>query len=160
MTNNVHTPSATGRPRAGAELSITDFPHTTVVTTRWKDNDVNGHVNNVEYYSYFDTAICEFLVNRDWREADDGETVAVCAESGCRFINSLSFPDRVRAGLRVSRLGRTSVVYQLGLFNDRTETLAAEGFFVHVFVGRKDRRPTQIPRSIRAALTQIEVTEQ
>ena len=134
-----------------------NFPHTTVIATRWKDNDVYGHVNNVEYYSYFDTVINEFLITEGGLDIHAGDAIGVCVESGCRFLSSLSFPGRVRAGLGVTRLGHTSVRYVISLFDDEHGEPAAEGFFVHVFVDRAGRRPTPIPEGLRAALARLEM---
>jgi acyl-CoA thioester hydrolase len=132
-----------------------DYPHRTEITTRWKDNDVYGHVNNVEYYAYFDTAINEYLIAEGGLDIHTGAEIGLCVESGCRFAASLSFPGRVTAGLRVATLGRTSVRYEIGLFDAASGQLAAEGFFVHVFVDRPRRRPTPIPDRLREALVRI-----
>ena len=134
-----------------------DYPHTTEITTRWKDNDVYGHVNNVEYYSYFDTVINEYLIAEGGLDIHGGEAIGLCVESGCRFTASLSFPGRVIAGLRVAKLGRTSVRYEIGLHEAGGDDAAAEGHFIHVFVDRRSRRPTPIPAPIRAALQRITV---
>src|ERR1700744_4667089 len=118
-------------------MATTDYPHTTEITIRWKDNDVYGHVNNVEYYSYFDTAINEYLIAEGGLDIHAGAVIGLCVESGCRFDASLSFPGRVAAGLRVVKLGRSSVRYEIGLFEGAGAELAAEGYFVHVFVDRE-----------------------
>ena len=133
------------------------FPYFRTITTRWKDNDVYGHVNNVEYYSFFDTVINAFLIKEGGLDIHDGDTIGLCAESHCRFLASAEFPQEIEAGLRVSKLGNSSVRYEIGLFTDRGEALA-EGWFVHVFVDRDGRKPTTIPESIRAALGRIEGT--
>lgn len=125
------------------------------IPTRWMDNDSYGHVNNVEYYSFFDTAINAYLIERGGLDLAAGEAIGVCAESGCRFLASVSFPETIEAGLRVAHLGSSSVRYEIGLF--RADDLLAEGFFVHVFVDRQSRRPQPIPTSIRAALEQLVV---
>lgn len=138
-------------------MTLGDYPHTTQITTRWKDNDVYGHVNNAEYYSYFDTAINEYLIAHGGLDIHGGDVIGLCVESGCRFSSSLSFPGRVVAGLRVGTLGRTSVRYELGLYDGAAGELAAEGFFVHVFVDRRDRRPAQIPDRLREALARLQV---
>ncbi len=136
--------------------SLADYPHRLTIPTRWKDNDVYGHVNNVEYYSYFDTVINQYLITAGGLDIHGGETIGVCAESHCRFIAAVAFPDPVEAGLRVGRLGSSSVRYEIGLFNPDGVALA-EGWFVHVFVDRAHRRPTEIPESIRSALADLEV---
>ncbi len=132
------------------------FPYSLAIPTRWKDNDIYGHVNNVEYYSYFDTVINQYLITVGGLDIHDGTTIGVCAESHCRFLAAVAFPDPVDAGLRVSHLGRSSVRYEIGLFNAEGSPLA-EGWFVHVFVDRRDRRPTVLPDPIRSALEPLQV---
>ncbi|MFP5304342.1 MAG: acyl-CoA thioesterase [Gammaproteobacteria bacterium] len=136
-----------------------DYPHIQRITTRWKDNDVYGHVNNVEYYSYFDTVINAYLIRDGGLDIHAGEAIGVCAESHCRFLDSLAFPDAVDAGLRVAHLGRSSVRYEIGLFREGSEAAAAEGWFVHVFVDRATRRPSALPAPLRAALEKLLVAE-
>lgn len=131
------------------------YPHFQTITTRWKDNDIYGHVNNVEYYSYFDTVINAWLIREGGLDIHGGDRIGVCAESHCRFLDSLAFPDSVDAGLRVSKLGRSSVRYEIGLFRSGSETPAAEGWFVHVFVDRAERRPQAITGPLRTALERL-----
>ena len=129
------------------------------ITTRWMDNDVFGHVNNVTYYSYFDTAVCEFLVSRGiltWRGSSH---FMVMAESGCRYHSELAFPDRVTAGLRVASLGRRSVHYEIGVFRADDDLASAEGFMVHVCVAAEDRRPAALPQAWRQALAGLQREE-
>ncbi len=135
------------------------YPHFQTITTRWKDNDIYGHVNNVEYYSYFDTVINTYLIRQGGLDIHAGGAIGVCAESHCRFLDSLAFPDAVDAGLRVSKLGNSSVRYEIGLFREGSEQPAAEGWFVHVFVDRGQRRPQAIAGSLRAALERLLVPE-
>jgi len=135
------------------------YPHFQTITTRWKDNDVYGHVNNVEYYSYFDTVINSWLIRQGGLDIHGGPTIGLCAESHCRFLDSLAFPDSVDAGLRVSKLGRSSVRYEIGLFRGGAEAPAAEGWFVHVFVDRADRRPQAIEGQLRVALERLVMAE-
>jgi acyl-CoA thioester hydrolase len=136
-------------------MTLADYPHITEITIRWKDNDVYGHVNNVEYYSYFDTAINEYLIAQGGLDIHAGAVIGLCVESSCRFDASLSFPGRVTAGLRVVKLGGSSVRYEIGLFDAGTGELAAQGYFVHVFVDRRTRRPATIPKDLRVALTRL-----
>jgi acyl-CoA thioester hydrolase len=131
------------------------YPHFQAITTRWKDNDIYGHVNNVEYYSYFDTVINTWLIREGGLDIHDGGAIGVCAESHCRFLDSLSFPDSVDAGLRVARIGRSSVRYEIGLFRSGAAEPAAEGWFVHVFVDRASRRPQELPAALRQALERL-----
>jgi acyl-CoA thioester hydrolase len=136
-------------------MALSDFPYTTEITTRWKDNDVYGHVNNVEYYAFFDTVINEYLIGEGGLDIHAGAAIGVCAESGCRFHASLSFPGRVDAGLRVTTVGRSSVRYEIALFDRGGRDAAAEGYFVHVFVDRRTRRPIAIPDDVREALARL-----
>lgn len=133
------------------------YPHLDRIDTRWKDNDVYGHVNNVEYYSYFDTIINRYLIRAGGLDIHGGAQLGVCAESHCRFLDSLAFPDAVDAGLRVAQLGRSSVRYEIGLFRENREAPAAEGWFVHVFVDRATRRPQPLEGRLREALQALAV---
>jgi acyl-CoA thioester hydrolase len=131
------------------------FPHFHAITTRWKDNDVYGHVNNVEYYSFFDTVINEFLIRAGGLDIHGGPVIGLCVESQCTFKASLAFPDTVDAGLRVAKLGNSSVTYEIGLFRAGSAEPAAIGRFVHVFVDREHRRPVPLPDELRTALEGI-----
>jgi acyl-CoA thioester hydrolase len=133
------------------------YPHRTTITTRWKDNDVYGHVNNVEYYSFFDTVINAWLIGEGGLDPAAGEVIGLCAESHCAFRAALTFPEPVEAGLAVVHLGRSSVRYEVGLFRPGSEHPAASGWFVHVFVSRAERRPVDIPAPLRAALERLQV---
>jgi acyl-CoA thioester hydrolase len=133
------------------------YPHRREITTRWKDNDVYGHVNNVEYYSYFDTVINAWLVAEGGLDIHRGPVIGLCAESHCEFHAALAFPDTVLAALRVGHLGRSSVRYEIGLFRERGAEPAATGWFVHVFVDREARRAVEIPPAIRGALERLVV---
>jgi acyl-CoA thioester hydrolase len=135
----------------------TSYRHFQSIGTRWKDNDVYGHVNNVEYYSYFDTVINTWLIREGGLDIHDGAVIGLCAESHCRFLGPLAFPDTVEAGLCVTHLGRSSVRYEIGLFREGHSVPAAEGWFVHVFVGRGDRRSQAIPERLRTVLARLQV---
>ena len=135
---------------------LTDYPHRLSIPTRWKDNDVYGHVNNVEYYSFFDTVINTYLIREGGLDIHHGPVIGLCVASQCDFSAPLAFPDTVVAGLRVTRLGRSSVHYGIGLFSEGGATAAAQGSFVHVFVDRAERRAQSIPDPIRAALEAIQ----
>ncbi len=136
-----------------------DYPHHSALSTRWKDNDVYGHVNNIEYYGFFDTVINAYLIREGGLDIHGGEIVGLCAESHCRYTAALAFPDVVDACLRVGRLGRSSVTYELALFPSGVDASAAPGWFVHVFVDRTTRRPVPaLPPRLRGALEALEVT--
>ena len=138
-------------------MPLADYPHSLVIPTRWKDNDVYGHVNNVEYYSYFDTVINAWLIAEGGLDIHDGEVIGVCAESHCEYKGGFEFPDTIHAGLRVGELRRRSVRYELGLFREGADEPAATGWFIHVFVDREHRRPVEIPGPLRAALERLVV---
>ncbi len=133
------------------------YPHFLVIPTRWMDNDVYGHVNNVVYYSYFDTVINDYLIRAGGLDIAESRMVGVCAESFCRYRAPLAFPEPVEAGLRVGHLGRTSARYEIGLFKEGEDEAAAQGHFVHVFVERAAMTPVPIPAAIRKALEKIAV---
>jgi acyl-CoA thioester hydrolase len=137
---------------------LTDYPHRMTIPTRWNDNDVYGHVNNVEYYAFFDTIINEYLISAGGLDIVNGPAIGLCAESHCAFTAAVGFPEPVEAGLRVGHLGTSSVKYEIGLFGAAGP--AATGWFVHVFVDRESRRPVAIPEAIRAALSKLVVNEE
>ena len=132
-----------------------DYPHRMTIPTRWNDNDVYGHVNNVEYYAFFDTIINAYLIREGGLDIHRGSAIGLCAESHCSFTAAIEFPDSVDAGLRVGHLGTSSVKYEIGLFGERADAPVATGWFVHVFVDREDRRPVPIPPAIRGALEKL-----
>ncbi len=134
------------------------YPHFLAIPTRWMDNDIYGHVNNVVYYAYFDTVINEFLISAGGLDIQGAAVVAVCAESACRYHAPFAFPEPVEAGLRVGHLGKSSVRYEIGLFKEGEAEAAAQGHFVHVVVERAAMSPVPIPEPIRAALERIAVT--
>jgi len=132
-----------------------DYPRSLEIPTRWMDNDIYGHVNNVVYYSYFDTVINQYLIEAGGLDIHKGAVIGIAVESHCRFHRSIEFPDVIEAGLRVGRLGNTSVRYEIGLFRRGDDAPVATGHFVHVFVDRASRRPVPIPAEIRAALARL-----
>lgn len=132
-----------------------DYPHFLAITTRWMDNDLYGHINNVVYYSFFDTVINQYLIDAGGLDIHAGPVIGLAIETMCRFHRPLAYPEPVDAGLRVGRLGRTSVRYEIGLFSPGHDEPAATGHFVHVFVNRETRRPMPIPATIRTALAAL-----
>ena len=137
--------------------AASDYPHVRPIPTRWKDNDVYGHVNNVEYYAFFDTVINAWLIEEGGLDIHRGAVIGLCAESHCAFHAPLAFPETVEAALRVGHLGRSSVRYEIGLFAAGRDDPAATGWFVHVFVDREARRAVEIPAPLRAALERLVV---
>ncbi len=134
-----------------------DYPELRRITTRWEDEDVYGHVNNVVYYSYFDTAVNAYLIEASGTDTRRLDAYGVVAETSCRFLRELRFPLDVEVGLRVTRLGSSSVVYEIGLFQGAAESPAAVGRFVHVYVTGDDRSVTPVPDVIRAVLEPLAV---
>jgi acyl-CoA thioester hydrolase len=132
-----------------------DYPHFLGIPTRWMDNDVYGHVNNVVYYSYFDTVVNSYLIAKGALDIATGPVIGLAVESLCRFMHEITYPETVEAGLRVARLGNTSVRYEIGLFRQGHEAPAATGYFVHVYVDRATRRPVKLPAALRAALAPL-----
>lgn len=122
------------------------------VPTRWMDNDHYGHVNNVAYYSFFDTAVNGFLIDATGVDIRELPAIGIVAESGCQFLDAVSFPETVDAGVEIERLGTTSVVYRIALFREGRDQPCAVGRFVHVYVDRVSRRPVPVPAVIRAVL--------
>lgn len=125
------------------------------ITTRWMDNDVYGHVNNVVFYSFFDTAANHVLIHRTGLDPIASEAIALVVESRCTYHRPLAYPEVLRAGVRVDKLGRSSVTWGIGVFREGDEESAAHGQFVHVFVDRASRRPVPIPPHVRAVLERL-----
>ena len=132
-----------------------DYRHFHSIATRWMDNDAYGHVNNVVYYSYFDTVVNEYLIRAGVLDVERSEVIGLVVETQCRYFSELSFPQTVHAGLRVARIGTSSVRYEIGIFADDADTACAQGHFVHVYVDRNTRRPTALPAPLRNALERI-----
>ena len=129
------------------------------ITTRWSDNDIYGHVNNVVYYSYFDTAANHYLINEGGLDINNSPVIGFVVNSGCNYHSAIAYPDKIESGLRVDRLGNSSVQYGVAIFKEGEEKAAANGHFVHVFVDRKTNKPVSIPTEIRQALHAILVSE-
>ena len=125
------------------------------ITTRWMDNDVYGHVNNVTYYSYFDTAANRYLIEEGGLDIEDGRIVGYVVNSGCHYHAPITYPEDIEAGLRVDRLGNSSVQYGIAIFRKGENEAAAHGHFVHVFVERAENRSVPIPAPLRSALERL-----
>jgi acyl-CoA thioester hydrolase len=128
------------------------YPVFRPITTRWMDNDVYGHVNNVVYYSWFDTAVNAWLIEQGVLDIYQGQTIGLVIETRCNYFSSLAFPQTVEAGIRVGHLGRSSVRYEVGLFAQGAAQAAAQGHFTHVYVDRQTRRPVPLPAPLRTLL--------
>ncbi len=125
------------------------------IQTRWEDNDVYGHINNVVYYSYFDTAVNQYLVEQGALDFHNGETIGLVVETGCQYFASLAFPDALEAGMRVAHIGRSSVRYEVGIFKTGETHTSAAGHFIHVYVGMEDRRPKPLPPELLTVLEKL-----
>ena len=134
-----------------------DFKHFHTITTRWMDNDAYGHVNNVVYYSWFDTVVNQFLIANGVLDIERSKVIGLVIETQCNYFASVAFPDRINAGLRVTKLGNSSVRYEVGIFREGEDSAAAQGHFVHVYVDRETRRPASIPDDMRKLLQSIEM---
>ncbi len=134
---------------------LTDYPHTIRIQTRWIDNDVYGHVNNVVYYEYFDTVVNRFLIDQGLLEIGKSEIIGLVVETGCSYFTPIRFPEAVIAGLRVTKLGNSSVRYEIGLFTDLQDTACAQGHFVHVYVDTDTRKPKPLTAAMRNGLESL-----
>ncbi len=133
-----------------------DYPYFREIQTRWKDNDIYGHVNNIVYYEYIDTVVNGHMIDEGGFDIHNDPAIGIIPETRCRYLKPLSHPEILDAGLRVTKLGRTSVVYEIGLFRRGEDDPAAIGYFVHVFVERAaQHRTTPIPDKIRRALSRL-----
>ncbi|GKX33149.1 MAG: thioesterase [Rhizobiaceae bacterium MnEN-MB40S] len=132
-----------------------DFQLFRPLQTRWSDNDIYGHMNNVVHYLLFDTAVNGWLIDRGLLDIRNGDTIGLVVETGCQYFREIMFPDSVSAGIRVARLGNSSVTYEVGLFANEDDGAAAQGRFVHVYVDRETRRPKPLPDDWRTSLEEI-----
>ena len=132
-----------------------DYARFQRIETRWMDNDVYGHVNNVVYYAYFDTIINRVLIEDAGFDPRTSEVIGLCVESGCSYLSPASYPEPLDLGLRIAKLGRSSVRYEVGVFRVGHDTPCAHGHFVHVFVDRVTSRPVALPDALRAALEAV-----
>jgi acyl-CoA thioester hydrolase len=142
------------RPQAQTRA---DYAHLSAITTRWMDNDLYGHVNNVTYYSYFDTAVNRYLIEAGVLDIHQGEVIGLVIETHCNYFAPLAFPRNVEAGIRVAHIGKSSVRYEIGLFDEGLPQSAAVGHFVHVYVDRASRRPVPLPEPFVKALQALQM---
>lgn len=152
MNPNPQTASDGARPTPKAR---SDYRHFSAITTRWADNDAYGHVNNVVYYSWFDTAVNRYLIEAGALDVQHGAVIGLVVETHCNYFAPLAFPQAVEAGIRVARLGDTSVRYEIGLFARGASLSAACGHFVHVYVDRDSQRPTSLPPALIQVLQRL-----
>ena len=133
------------------------YRHFLPVATRWMDNDAYGHVNNVVYYAYFDTVVNAYLIAAGVLDIANSPVIGLVVETGCKYFSAVAFPDEIDAGLRVAKLGNSSVRYEIALFRRGNDVAVAQGYFVHVYVERTSRRPVPLPGPLRKALNNIAV---
>ncbi len=140
-------------------LTRTDYRHFLPIQSRWNDMDKYGHINNMVYYGYFDTIVTDYIVRVGKLDTDRSPAVALVIESHCNYHRPIAFPTIVECGLRIGKLGNSSVRYEIGVFSAGADAIAADGHFIHVFVDRDTLRPTPIPTSMRDALLPLVVTQ-
>lgn len=137
-----------------------DYRHFHAITTRWMDNDAYGHVNNVVYYSWFDTVVNQFLIVNGALDVEHSSVIGLVIETQCNYFASVAFPDRVTAGVRVTKLGNSSVRYEVGIFREDEDSASAQGHFVHVYVDRATRKSSAIPDKTRTLLQSIQIEQE
>jgi acyl-CoA thioester hydrolase len=133
-------------------LPASAYLHFIDITTRWNDNDPYGHINNVVYYEYFDTVTNAFLVDKGVLDINRGAVIGLMVETHCNYFRPIAFPEKVRAGMRVARLGTSSVRYEVGIFRNDEDLASAQGYVVHVYVDRVSGRPVPLPEVLKEAL--------
>ena len=138
--------------------ALADYPHARPITTRWMDNDAYGHVNNVVYYSYFDTIVNAWLIAKGLLDVEKGDPIGLVVETGCHYFEPLTYPETETAAMRVAHVGTSSVRYEIALFGEGRDRAAAQGHFVHVYVDRTTRRPAPLPAAWRETLATIAAT--
>jgi len=131
------------------------FSYLTTIQTRWSDNDIYGHVNNAAYYFYFDTIVNNYLIHQGALDINQSDIIGLVVETGCTYFSALKFPQIIEAGLRITKIGRSSVAYQIGLFSEGLPQTAAVGRFVHVYVDRESRRPVTLPDKLRGIIEKL-----
>ncbi|QXZ10423.1 acyl-CoA thioesterase [Comamonas sp. Y33R10-2] len=152
-------PQTAAKPERSLPQARDYYPIFRAISTRWSDNDVYGHINNVIYYSWFDTAVNAYLIEQGALDIHAGQTIGLVVETHCNYFASLAFPQQVDAGIRVAHIGSSSVRYEVGLFAQGEDQPAAAGHFVHVYVDRVTRRPVPLPAALRASLQPLQSKE-
>lgn len=140
-------------------ISRSDYKIFYPISTRWMDNDIYGHVNNVTYYSYFDSAVNQYLIEKGGLDIHNAPVVGYVVNSSCNYLSGIAYPEKIEAGLRVIKLGNSSVTYGVGIFREGEESACAFGDFIHVFVNRAENRSVPIPDLIRSALEELLITQ-
>jgi acyl-CoA thioester hydrolase len=138
-----------------APLPASAFAHFAEITTRWSDNDIYGHINNVVYYEFFDTVVNNYLIAQGVLDISGGAVIGLVVETHCNYFRPIAFPDAIKAGLRVTNIGTSSVRYEVGIFRGDEATACAQGHFVHVYVDRASNKPVPLPEALKKALAKL-----
>ena len=131
---------------------ISQYNYFCQLSTRWNDNDIYGHMNNIIYYALFDTAVNKWLIKNKLIDIKNGQNIGLIVQSGCNYFSSFEYPENINAGIRVTKIGKSSVRYEVGLFKEKEELSSADGFFIHVYVDRKTNKPIALNYDFKNAL--------
>ena len=134
---------------------ISEYNYFCELSTRWNDNDIYGHMNNIIYYALFDTAVNKWLIKNKLIDIKNGQNIGLIVQSGCNYFSSFEYPENINAGIRVTKIGKSSVRYEVGLFKEKEELSSADGFFIHVYVDRKTNKPIALDYNFKNALDTI-----
>jgi len=134
---------------------ISGYNYFCQLSTRWNDNDIYGHMNNIIYYALFDTAVNKWLIKNKLIDIKNGQNIGLIVQSGCNYFSSFEYPENINAGIRVTKIGKSSVRYEVGLFKEKEELSSADGFFIHVYVDRKTNKPIALNYDFKNALDTI-----
>ena len=134
---------------------ISEYNYFCELSTRWNDNDIYGHMNNIIYYALFDTAVNKWLIKNKLVDIKNGQNIGLIVQSGCNYFSSFEYPENINAGIRVTKIGKSSVRYEVGLFKEKEELSSADGFFIHVYVDRKTNKPIALDYNFKNALDTI-----
>ena len=132
-----------------------EYNYFSKLSTRWNDNDIYGHMNNIIYYALFDTAVNKWLIKNKLIDIKNGQNIGLIVQSGCNYFSSFEYPENINAGIRVTKIGKSSVRYEVGLFKEKEELSSADGFFIHVYVDRKTNKPITLDYNFKNALDTI-----
>ena len=134
---------------------ISQYNYFCQLSTRWNDNDIYGHMNNIIYYALFDTAVNKWLIKNKLVDIKNGQNIGLIVQSGCNYFSSFEYPENINAGIRVTKIGKSSVRYEVGLFKEKEELSSADGFFIHVYVDRKTNKPIALDYNFKNTLDTI-----
>ena len=134
---------------------ISEYNYFCQLSTRWNDNDIYGHMNNIIYYALFDTAVNKWLIKNKLIDIKNGQNIGLIVQSGCNYFSSFEYPENINAGIRITKIGKSSVRYEVGLFKEKEELSSADGFFIHVYVDRKTNIPIALDYNFKNTLDTI-----